>query len=566
MDRYRTLILLAGLWLLAFGAQAEPRVVLGDGDIELTDFAIGYFVDQSQALSYPQVRNQTFTETGNRTTLGTNARVTWYRVILDNPGPQPRTVSVHLPHAYHVQEVALYEEQGGRLVRDEHLALDEAADSPLMYRGVVVYSLTVPAGASTTLYVRSHSYSHQWFALEILDQDHSRRALMGSKHDIALMVGMMLALVFYNCLLYFATSKKENIYYSLYLISGLVWIALSYGLVASLFNAYGSTVFQLNMSLITMPIFLLLFMMSIFDTRRLYPTEHRCLQALLVLLVATLAYSVFDISGALKPASSLAALMMVVTFSVSISLYRKGNPLVKFFLVGHTFFVVFNGIAVLFYKGLIAPSYWSSHGVGIGIVLEALTLAFIISYRIKVLEDIRASQDELKKQAATDPLTRLYNRRYFHSEADFLLELAKSRAEPLSVLVLDIDHFKQVNDSHGHHVGDQVIVRLAQVLRQFSRSNDLVARFGGEEFVMLLPNADRAEAEICSERIRAATESLAVAVDAGTSLRFTISIGIAEVAVGQESIESAIKRADRALYRAKRSGRNRVCVDLPAPA
>ncbi len=162
----------------------------------------------------------------------------------------------------------------------------------------------------------------------------------GGAPRYCLMVGgMMLALVFYNGLLYFATSKKENIYYSLYLISGLVWIALSYGLVAKAFNAYGDAVFVLNLSLITMPIFLLLFMMAIFETHEYFRTEHRVLQGMLALLVVTFVYGLFDIATALKPASSLAALMMVVTFSVSISLFRKGgHPLVKFFLVGHTFF------------------------------------------------------------------------------------------------------------------------------------------------------------------------------------------------------------------------------------
>ena len=109
---------------------------------------------------------------------------------------------------------------------------------------------------------------------------------------------MMLALVFYNFLLYFATSKKENIFYSFYLISGVVWIALSYGLVASLFDAYGPSIFMLNLSLITMPIFLLLFMMAIFETKHVYPTEHRFLQAVLLPLCGMFVWGLFDITAA----------------------------------------------------------------------------------------------------------------------------------------------------------------------------------------------------------------------------------------------------------------------------
>lgn len=559
---YKQLLLLLVMLLHAAGLNADPLVVIDRSDVNLTEFRMGYHVDDSRALSYEDARELPFSETGSKTTLGTDARVTWFKLILDNTSLREQKLFVHLPHAYHVKSIGFYEERGSKLVHSKVLDMDRVAASELMFRGTAVYPVTLPAGEATTLYLRSHSYSHQWFAVEILDEDASRRALISINTDIALMVGMMLALVFYNGLLYFASSKKENIFYSFYLISGLVWIALSYGLVASFFDVYGSAVFKLNISLITMPIFLMLFMMTIFETRRYYPTEHRFLQGLLLILIGVLVWGLFDISAALKPASTLAAIMMLVTFSVSISLYRKGNPLVKYFLIGHTFFVVFNGIAVLFYKGLIEPSYLSSHGVGIGIMLEALTLAFIISYRIKILEDIRASQDELKKQAATDPLTRLYNRRFFFSEADYLLELAKGKHTPLAVLVIDIDHFKRVNDTHGHGIGDQVIISIAQALKKHSRSNDLIARFGGEEFVMLLPETDLTEAMRCAERIRLAVQNIETAIDHG-EIRCTISIGIAAVDASHETIESALNRADKALYEAKNSGRNRICVDQP---
>ncbi|MBN7820613.1 diguanylate cyclase [Bowmanella yangjiangensis] len=550
--------------LFTFSSQASS-VVIKDLPLNLTHFELDYFVDEAQTLAIEDVAEETFSPTGNYTTLGTSARVTWYKLELRNEAKNTQEFYIHLPYAYHVRSVAFYEFRHDTLVRSEWLDMNDATDSPLMYRGTVVYPVNIAFGDTLTLYVRSHVYSHQWFALNLHDSEGSKRALIGAKTDIALMVGMMLALVFYNGLLYFATSKKENIYYSFYLISGLLWIALSYGLLANLFGWYGDEVFTLNLSLITMPIFLLLFVMSIFETKRFYPTEHRFLQFMLVLLSATLIYGFVDISGALKPASSLAALMMVITFSVSISLYRKGNPLVKYFLIGHSFFVLFNGMAVLFYKGLIAPSYISHFGVGIGIVLEALTLAFIISYRIKILEDIRHSQEELKRQAATDPLTKLYNRRYFYSEADYLLEVAKTQNEPLSVLVTDIDHFKRVNDTYGHQTGDKVIVEVAATLKKYCRSKDLIARFGGEEFVMLLPGVDEQEAHKCAKRILEAIQSLVLITDEQDTLKFTVSIGVVEVDLSCETVEMAVNRADKALYQAKHSGRNRICTQQKTP-
>ncbi|MBK1850589.1 GGDEF domain-containing protein [Marinobacter sp. 1-4A] len=547
------------LWFVSVAAHAVPAQDVGGNDVRLADFPVGYFIDGSESLNYRAARNKTFETTNSTATLGTGASVTWHRITLDNSGPEAKALFLHLPAAFQVRALEIYEERSQSLVGQARVDLNSASNNPLMYRGTIVYPFSVPAGETTVLFVRSHLYSHQWFAAEIYDDQHSRKALVGGHLDIALLVGMMMALVFYNGLLYFATSKKENLLYSLYLISGVIWIALSYGLIAEAFNIYGDAVFILNLSVFTMPIFLVLFMMSIFETREFYVTEHRILSVLLVLLVGGFCYGLFDIEAALIPASSLAALMMLVTFSVSLSMWRKGNPLAKFFLVGHSFFVVFNGFAVLFYKGAIEPNYLNSHGVGIGIVLEAITLAFIISYRIKVLEDIRAQQGELKRQAATDPLTQLYNRRYFMAEGECLIEKARALGEPVSVITLDIDYFKKVNDTYGHHAGDLVLKDVAVKLQKFSRDRDLVARFGGEEFMLLLPCADYAEAKGCAERIRQGIEKHSVQVGDDVSIRVTVSLGVAQIHSATESLEAAANRADKALYEAKTGGRNRVC-------
>ena len=567
MGLSRTLPIFMFVLLLFSGATlAEPRIALQSPVVNLTSFQVGYYIDDSQALGFDDARQQSFKETSSTTTLGTNARVTWFRIPLDNQTGQELALNVHLPHAYHVRSVEFYQERDGQLVHSDTLDLEDVDASGLMFRGSAVYPITLPAQSSTTLYVRSDAYSHQWFALEIFDQEHSRRALVGVANDIALLVGMMVALVFYNLLLYLATSKIENIYYSFYLVSGLVWIALSYGLVASLFDVYGHEVFMLNISLITMPIFLLLFMMAIFETRQHYPTEHRFLLAVLIPLCAMFVWGLFDISAALKPASSMALIMMTVTLSVSVSLLRKGHPLAKYFLVGHTLFVIFNALAVLFYKGLIEPGYLASHGTGLGIMLEALMLAFIISHRIKILEDIRASQEELKEQASTDPLTRLHNRRYFSTEAEFLLALCREQKRPMAVMIADIDHFKRVNDTWGHPVGDRVIVRIAQTLKSCCRSRDLLARFGGEEFVILLPDADLQQAALCAERIRATVATTAFQMGDGDAAHLSLSIGVALVDVEHDSIQSALDRADQALYTAKQDGRNRVAISEAAAA
>lgn len=539
-------------------AQAAPVVDVGGDEVALTDFQVGYFTGDARLLDYEGVREQTFEASGNIAPVGTGLQATWYRIALHNSSTDEKQLYLHLPKAYQIRSIEVFEERADKLIGQTHVDLNDASSHPLMHLGTVIYPFSVPAGETTVFYVYSQLYSHHYFAAEVFDLKHSREAVSRGGLDIALMAGMLLALVFYNCLLFFASRKSENILYSLYLVSGVIWISLSYGLIARVFSAYGDSVFILNLSGFTILIFLLLFMMAIFETRRFYPTEHRFLQGMLALIVVGFCYGLFDIIAVLEVISSLVTLTMVVTSLVSVSLLLKGNPLIKFFLIGHLFFVLFNGLAMMYYKGIIEPNYFNSHGVVLGIVLEALMLAFIISYRIRVLEKIRSQQAELKRQAATDPLTAVFNRRYFMVEGEQMAKQAASKGEPTSVIAVDIDHFKAVNDTYGHQAGDRVLIDVAEIFRKISRDQDLISRFGGEEFMILLPGTDTSEAQDYAERIRGSVEQHVTEAGNGVSVQVTVSAGIAEMKTPPESLEKALDRADNALYEAKEAGRNQV--------
>jgi diguanylate cyclase (GGDEF)-like protein len=161
---------------------------------------------------------------------------------------------------------------------------------------------------------------------------------------------------------------------------------------------------------------------------------------------------------------------------------------------------------------------------------------------------------ELQDLSVRDPLTGLSNRRYFsHAFSEELARISRKEAD-LSLLFADLDHFKRVNDSHGHHVGDEVLKATAAHLRACCRPYDIPARWGGEEFIMLLPETDEEEAARIAERIRA---SLQKGIGPAITFPVTISIGVAQHRPG-ESLEALEERADQALYTAKQQGRNRV--------
>ena len=166
------------------------------------------------------------------------------------------------------------------------------------------------------------------------------------------------------------------------------------------------------------------------------------------------------------------------------------------------------------------------------------------------------------EMAITDALTGLFNRRYMESHLGTLIEQAASRGKPLSALVLDIDYFKSINDSHGHDAGDDVLRDFALRIKRSIRGIDLACRYGGEEFVIVMPETDMAVAAMVAERLRRriAAEPFAIA-QGSRQIPVTISIGIAGLRGKDDTAAALLKRADQALYRAKRDGRNRVVPD-----
>lgn len=166
---------------------------------------------------------------------------------------------------------------------------------------------------------------------------------------------------------------------------------------------------------------------------------------------------------------------------------------------------------------------------------------------------------ELRELAATDPLTGASNRRAFFEQAAREVERSKRFGEPMAVLMIDLDHFKSVNDRHGHECGDEVLKAMAAHSRRMLRSVDLFCRLGGEEFAVVLVNTRLDGAAVFAERLRRTLEELEV-VCKDERIRFTVSIGAASFACGTETLEEALRRADTALYVAKHAGRNQVHV------
>lgn len=194
-------------------------------------------------------------------------------------------------------------------------------------------------------------------------------------------------------------------------------------------------------------------------------------------------------------------------------------------------------------------------------VIMVILLSAVYLLKREILRKTMLLQEqnaELTKLAMLDPGTELYNRRRFYELAENVFASSKKSGHIFGLLMVDIDWFKKINDSYGHDVGDQVIAHFAQECKTYFRSNDVVCRYGGEEFIILLPMTTEERVIKVAERIRELVSEDEIIIPDGRMVKYTISIGIATFKLSDEKLDEIIKRADNALYIAKEQGRNQI--------
>jgi diguanylate cyclase (GGDEF)-like protein/PAS domain S-box-containing protein len=178
---------------------------------------------------------------------------------------------------------------------------------------------------------------------------------------------------------------------------------------------------------------------------------------------------------------------------------------------------------------------------------------------IRDISENKKTEDELLRLAATDPLTGAFNRREFTSLADQESQRANRYNRPLAIMMLDLDHFKKLNDTYGHAAGDKALQRFTTLCCNALRTVDIFGRWGGEEFVTLLPETDAEGAVVIAERLRKLVSQNSLIYN-NQKISFTTSIGIAQYRSGELTVEGPLSRADSAVYDAKKAGRNRISV------
>jgi diguanylate cyclase (GGDEF)-like protein len=232
-----------------------------------------------------------------------------------------------------------------------------------------------------------------------------------------------------------------------------------------------------------------------------------------------------------------------------------------------------NGCDVIVVTGY-SDDYSYEEAINIGasdFVIKPVRLEELLLRLRRVLKERQLStertrmMEKLQKLATTDGLTKLYNSRSFYTQLELEVDRFNRYKHPLSILLLDIDNFKDFNDTYGHLEGDKALVRFSQIIKTCLRTNDSAYRYGGEEFTVLLPETNGEEAKTVAQRIRASLEMEKFVPAPDKNAQLTISIGVTQY-FPKEELSSFIRRADQAMYLSKKNGRNRVSVLLAEPS
>lgn len=380
-------ILLFFIFLYSF-SYGENIVKIDTNFTEIKEFQVGYIIDNEKKLTFEDIQSMKFIEGKNGNTFGANTLNTWVKIEFENITKNKQTLFLHQDEAFTLFSIDFYEVNSqGKLLQKKEINIYDADVKKDMLGADAVFKFTLDAFEKKTIYVQQQTVAYHYYNFLVFSESNSIEYLIFEKIDSVLFVGLLLALALYNLMIYITSRYKEYLYYSLYLFTASIWVLYIYGGLAHYFHMYGALPFKFNFAMVLLPLFLALFIQTILETKRYYKTEHIFLNIMIWIMSLTFIYGFINFAHALQLLSIILNYTLITFLWISISIYKKGNKIIKIFLVAHIFYIILNVYALTFYTGIGEYSYLSSHGIGIGIIIEALILSYLVSYKFKIAEE-----------------------------------------------------------------------------------------------------------------------------------------------------------------------------------
>jgi two-component system, sensor histidine kinase LadS len=547
----KSLLPVLGMALWTQVAQASDAAAVVITEAMERDRLIGHvelLEDRSGTLGIAEVVSSTEFQLAqlDNTNIGFTPSVWWARLTLRNASGQRTTAMLRQNYPL-IDYVDLYERADDGSWR-QHATGDRRpfGERDIAHRDFI-FPLMVPAGTDQVYYLRYQSQG----PIDINLSLHSPPELLAniSREQLAygIYYGAVIMLLVWSMLVFVAVRDKAFLAYFAYVASFGLYMATHNGLAFQFLwpnsPAWGNTglIILLCISLLAA----LQFSRMILHARDYAPRLDKLAQGLQgIAMLALLAAPLVPYATLIVPVTLLILMSVIFMLVMGCVSAMAGSIPARYFLLAWGAFLAGSIIYLWKVFGVLPHTFMTQNSWQMGSLLEMILLSLTLSSRM----------NELQHQSRTDALTQLGNRRLFDDKLPAAINMAKHSRRPLVLLMLDIDHFKQFNDRHGHARGDEAIKQVGHALRKLVRKPFLACRYGGEEFAVILPGASHDDATTLAERLRSTVQQ-----DSAGDYPISISIGLATFDDTMLTTEQFFEAADFALYTAKEQGRNR-CI------
>ncbi len=524
------------------------------------EFSLGrhieLFEDTSAQMKFEDVRRQATAESfrlseWDSPSFGLTSSAWWTRFTLTNSASTTRHIILRQDYPL-IDHLDVWIEGAAQM--EHHRTGDLLPfDARMVEHRDFLFPMELPAHSELSVWMRLQSAGSMTISLSVYPTSAFIKTLSTEQLLLGVYFGGFIVLMLYNLFMFAGTTDRTFLYYVLFVASYAACMAIQNGLAFQYFWPKSPHWGQSSMLVLTLSnqFWALLFSMKFLRVR---VHAHglwkicRASQITVGVLAPVVLFVPYEIGVRVVMVSTL--VVTVLIFVLGAKVLRTGYRPARFFMLAWVSMLVGIGIYVFRSMGVLPHTFVTNHGIQIGSIIEMILLSMALADRI----------NEFERQSLSDQMTGLSNRRFFDLQFARSFAEAKRYGLQLSLLIVDIDFFKRFNDNYGHAEGDTVLKAVAHQLAERVRRTDYACRYGGEEFVVLLPHTDSQGAAHLAEQVRAGVEELKV-----NGRRVTVSIGISTHKPDSSTTQDALfKAADAALYAAKEAGRNSCKLGEPA--
>jgi len=519
---------------------------------------IEYFEDKNSSFTSSSILEQQEFKpyVKHASNFGMSKSTFWIKLEIENQSNKVENKILYFSYPL-LDSVTLYRLQAGTLVKENTKGNLIQNEQLFKLEPSLAFEFELATKSVETFYLKVKSDAPMNLDLKLFSQEAFSEYKMIWFASNTFYLGGVLMIILYNFMLYFNVRYRLYIFYVLFHSTFLVLMFTLNGF-AGIFlyphNPQIATVF-IPLLIVLTTIWQVIFAYELLELRKYGRTTKKIMQGI-VLYGVSIAVLLFFIPyrGSIFLANTVSLAGLSISLFVAIYFWFKRNSIAaKYYTVAWLLLTLGILIEHLKNSGWIPANLFTSYAMQLGILVELIMLSLVLAYRFN---QIQAKNIELSSLVITDSLTKIKNRRYFLQRMEELLALLKRKKEFYALAMLDIDHFKKINDTYGHPLGDKVLIEFSKRISSMLREEDLFARIGGEEFILLVRSDTKGIVKL-TKRIKDLVESIRIPSEKG-EIKFTVSIGITLFEDGYRYADSLLSESDKALYQAKANGRNRI--------